>query len=99
MNQARQGDLFFLRCETIPNKVKKQKDGIIARGEVTGHTHAIRQGSKALLFIATGIAYIRALAETAIDHQEHETITLPPGLWEVKRQREYEPNGWRQVED
>ena len=29
----------------------------------------------------------------------HETIRLTPGKWEIRRQREWSPEGWRRVED
>ena len=95
----RQGDLLFVQVTNIPTEAIEQKDGIIAKGEITGHMHRIQQQQKAMLMIAAGIAYIKALQETEIVHEEHNTIILPPGEWEVRRQQEYEPSGWRQVVD
>jgi len=95
----RQGDLLFVKTDEIPQEAKEDKTGIIARGEATGHTHRIRPGQQAALLIAAGMAYINAMRECAIDHQEHSTVVLPPGEWEVKRQREYVPDGWRMVAD
>ena len=95
----RQGDLLFVPCDTIPTDATEQPDGVIARGETTGHMHAIRRGQQAMLMIAAGMAYVRAMQETAVDHQEHETITLSPGDYKVVRQREHTPDGWRQVAD
>ena len=44
--------------------------------------------------------YIEIKEEKAtVTHNEHRTITLEKGLYTVKKQREYEPNGWRQVAD
>lgn len=95
----RQGDLLFVRVSKIANDAIEDKGGIIARGEATGHTHKIRPGQQAALMIAAGIAYVNAVKECAIDHQEHDTVILPPGVWQVKRQREYIPDGWQQVAD
>ncbi len=36
---------------------------------------------------------------TLLRHEEHPAVPLPPGRYEVRRQREYTPEGWRQVED
>jgi len=94
----RQGDLFFIPCKNIPLEAIVQQDGIIARGEVTGHTHRISTG-KAFLMLCAGIAYVRAETEALIGHEEHKPVTLPPGNWLVKRQREYQPQGWRQIAD
>ncbi len=97
----RQGDLLFIETNELPDDAKKQKHGIIAEGEMTGHTHSIRKGSNAALYIAAAVAYVHALSEQgcAIDHPEHSTIELPMGTYKVNRQREYEPDGWRQVAD
>ena len=96
----RQGDLLFVKCEAVPDGAKQQVDGIVAYGEVTGHKHRIRPGVEAVLMLLAGVSYIRVLKKEApIDHEEHDTITLPIGDWIVKRQREYTPNGFRQVAD
>jgi hypothetical protein len=29
----------------------------------------------------------------------HETLNIPPGIYEVRRQREYVPEGWRKAQD
>jgi hypothetical protein len=29
----------------------------------------------------------------------HETLRLPRGTWEIRRQQEWSPEGWRRVED
>ncbi len=33
------------------------------------------------------------------DYDTHAPLVLEPGIWEVRRQREYTPEGWRRVED
>lgn len=95
----RQGDLLFVATDEIPNDAKEQKDGVIARGETTGHMHRISDGARAALMMAAGMAYVRAMQEADIVHDEHATITLPVGDYQVVRQREYTPDGWRQVAD
>jgi hypothetical protein len=93
----RQGDLLFVRSE-IPVEATEIADGVLARGEATGHTHRVRPGTTVAL-LAAGMAYVRALSEAYVDHEEHTTVILPPGDWAVRRQREYRPDGWRQVQD
>ena len=101
--QVRQGDVFLTRItEKIPaGSVKEKPDGgrlILARGEATGHHHSvieddaelIREGERMLLNV---------LRETALQHQEHAEITLDPGLYEVRIQREYSPAEIRRVAD
>jgi hypothetical protein len=94
----RQGDLLFVSVEDIPEATERE-DGIVAEGELTGHHHRIRSRAMGALMIAGVAAYIKALRDTHIDHPEHSTVVLPPGNWQVIRQREYEPEGWRRVQD
>lgn len=95
----RQGDLLFVNVNEIPSGSVVKEDGVIAEGEVTGHKHRISDSTKATLLMVGLVAYVKALQETEIIHEEHGTVTLPPGDWQVIRQREYEPAGWRQVAD
>jgi hypothetical protein len=100
MEKHRQGDLLFVKVDGIPAEAKAVSDGIIARGESTGHMHRLSQGSKAALMVAAGVQYIMAMQEEAnIVHEEHGMVVLPMGNWQVKRQREYRPDGWVRVAD
>jgi hypothetical protein len=94
----RQGDLLFIPS-SIPVGTTEVEDGVVARGEATGHNHRIRSRAEGILLMLGTAMYIKALRETPIDHEEHKTVTLPVGDWRVQRQREYQPDGWRQVAD
>lgn len=97
----RQGDVLLVAAEAIPAEAQEVPDGVIARGEATGHAHALRPGSRAALLVAAGVAYVRALEACHLDHPEHGggRDVLPTGDWVVHRQREYTPAGWRRVAD
>lgn len=49
------------------------------------------------------MAWIKVNRPTALihlrPHDTHEPIMFSPGIYEVRRQREYTPEGWRRVED
>lgn len=102
----RQGDVLI---EPVPwvrgeynnwMKVEKNRKGIIlAEGEATGHHHRVK---------GNGVRTIRSGARTGhgrillvpkggatVTHEEHDSIALPPGAYEIKRQREYEPQAQR----
>ncbi|MDE2107331.1 MAG: hypothetical protein KGL39_59595, partial [Patescibacteria group bacterium] len=79
---------------------------ILAHSE-TGHHHVIER-KKAEVFEAADdafISYIRTLGgEAEIKHQRdfhtHESLLLAPGQnYEVRRQREYVPEGFRRAAD
>ena len=73
---------------------------ILARGEVSGHMHSI-DARLARLFEGArpGICYLLMDTQGLLEHQEHSPISLPKGLYEVIRQREYEPRRDRYVLD
>jgi hypothetical protein len=101
----RQGDVLVVPVESIPENVKpvKRENGnvVLAHGEVTGHAHAIKSEHAALFSDPTLMAIFMTVGtETVLlEHQEHETISIPPGNYRVIRQREYHPGELRQVED
>lgn len=87
-----------MRVNAIPDEAAPVKDGIIVRGKATGHAHRLREAGAVVLALGNAM-YIRANQPAAVVHEEHGPIILPAGCWEVRRQREYEPAGWRTVVD
>jgi hypothetical protein len=87
-----QGDVLLKAVDRIPPKAKPvdRRNGrfILADGEVTGHAHAVVDDVE--LVELEGTLYIRSKAPFAINHEEHHQITVPQGLWEVTRVREYD---------
>ena len=86
--QYRQGDLLFIRLESRPNETLVTRDGlVILTGEATGHSHRLTSG--AILEAPNGDLYLDLDDTARVVHEEHDAITLGPGLWRVIRQREY----------
>lgn len=107
MFMARQGDVFILEVSDIPTAAKEvMRDNgrvVLAYGEVTGHSHAIAN-PKAKLFRDDGnggATFLSITAPTGADlhHEEHRTITVPPGNYRVVIQQEYTPEAIRNVAD
>lgn len=97
MKPIRQGDVILTPVQ--PTKGQKLPHLTLAEGEVTGHAHRIVEG-QAELYEKDGVLYLRVLSETALlSHEEHKPIAVPQGNWMVRIQREYEPQGWRYVQD
>ena len=103
-----QGDMLIIPVPEIPKTAKPAKaEGvyfILAHSE-TGHHHVIER-AKAEVYEAADdafIAYVKALAPADISHQRpfdtHETVQLSPGNYEIRRQREYMPEGFRKAQD
>ena len=106
MRLYRQGDVLLVAVKSIPRRARKQRRSgrlVLAEGEVTGHAHAILD-REAELFLLADVeelerTFLRVEAEVALVHQEHATVMLPPGKYEVRRQREYSPEAIRRVSD
>lgn len=102
----RQGDLLFLRLDTedLPKDATIVADGVMARGEATNHAHRLApedlQLNKAkVLSDGPQRLYIEAFETARVLHEEHSPIVLPAGRYEVRRQREYQPDQIRMVAD
>lgn len=102
MQAYRQGDVSIIVLKELPKRAKRVKgEPVLARGEVTGHTHRIVEG-RVRLYQLAGLLYLKVLSEFAkLYHEEHEDIVLPRGDYQVSRQREFDPfrEGTRYVMD
>ena len=102
---ARQGDVLIRRVDKLPiglSQAPRDRLGriVLAYGETSGHGHAIRDthvtsfrkaGSEDVDYIEVG-----GSGPATLSHEyesgvlaEHAPITLPPGTYQVVRQREY----------
>lgn len=112
-NQCAQGDLLIRRIEKLPDSVKpmaSEKGVFVVAHSETGHNHVIAERPNVKVY-TTGdpmISYLEVIEatdamETLLEHlrghDTHETISIPSGVYEIRRQREYTPEGWRRVED
>ncbi|KKT85058.1 MAG: hypothetical protein UW82_C0004G0064 [candidate division WWE3 bacterium GW2011_GWC2_44_9] len=97
MTMKRQGDLLIVSVESIPEGAKKLGHKILAEGEATGHLHELDSGE---LYKKNENLYFRVSDEPAtLMHPEHAPLAFVPGVYQVIRQREYEPKAWRYVCD
>jgi hypothetical protein len=90
MKIYRQGDVLLVESK-LPEgskKVKRAGDVILAYGEVTGHAHRLAEGT-VTEHQAAGRRFITTKGAN-LTHEEHSTITLPRGTYEVIQQVEYQ---------
>ena len=112
-NQAAQGDLFIRRIDKLPDGVKPMSSEhgnfIVAHSE-TGHHHIISERPNVQMYATDDpmMSYLQvidateqteALLEHLRGHDTHETIKITSGIYELRRQREHTPEGWRRVAD
>ena len=112
-NQAAQGDLFIRRTDSIPAQataVKPDKGVYVLAHSETGHSHVIEATPNVTLFATDNplLSYLQVIeateaTEILLRHlrtfDTHAPIVLTPGNYELRRQREYTPEGWRMVVD
>jgi hypothetical protein len=73
---------------------------ILARGEATGHNHSLdARVARVFEDSRPGVCYLLLDEQGLLEHQEHSPISLPKGVYEVIRQREYQPRQDRYVVD
>jgi hypothetical protein len=97
--QYRQGDLLFILQEGRPNTLLVEHPGsVIVEGEATSHAHRL-VGGTILEDRFDGTLYLDVPETGRVVHEEHDALTLGPGVWLVVRQREYTPGAVRTVRD
>ena len=108
-NIAAQGDFIIRRIDKLPEDVREIEptDGvfIVAHSE-TGHHHVIEaEGVRAYVPEKPDLyrMFLGIDKPTAIKHlrsfDTHEALGLEGGVFEIKRQREYTPQGFRRAQD
>ena len=91
----RQGDVLLRAVNAIPvTAAPIERDlgrVILAYGEITGHAHAIDapEAEATLLSTSENQRFLRLMADADLVHEEHATIQVPSGFYEVVLQREW----------
>jgi hypothetical protein len=92
MNQLQHGDVNLQRIASVPDGAKKveRENGryVLMRGETTGHAHTIEDEIE--LFENDGVLYMRNASDVEVTHEEHKTLEVPAGIWEVTPTHEYD---------
>lgn len=109
-NQAAQGDMLIRKIDALPENVKETKDEkgnfILAHSE-TGHNHVVKKQEGVKFYSNDNDPFIAYLVvdntKCFVEHQRvfdtHSPIEIAPGIYEIRRQREYTPQGWRKAQD
>lgn len=109
-NQFRQGDVLLDAVSKLPDGAiditPESGRVVLAYGEVTGHAHAVyetktKDGLPAVRMWSAGAErFLQVLAASSLKHEEHSAPTLPPGIYRLPVQMEYDrAEGLRRVAD
>ncbi|OGR90318.1 MAG: hypothetical protein A2V88_16955 [Elusimicrobia bacterium RBG_16_66_12] len=89
-----QGDVIIERVEVALSGKPVPPEGgrlILAKGEATGHAHAIEDiAGVALVNGPDGNLYLMLPGKRSVVHDEHKTIVIPAGLYRVRKVQEYD---------
>ena len=104
----RQGDVMVVRVDALPPNCKPVAPTrgrvVLAHGEVTGHHHSFALSDRVALFREDGsggglFLTVSSDAPAVLEHQEHAPLSVPPGTYQVIRQRVWSAGMARRVED
>ena len=105
---AAQGDLLIICVDEIPADVVETKPNngrhILAHSE-TGHHHTVSADHVTVLERPgfDFMAWLNVDKATVLEHERsfdtHEALEIPPGNYEIRRQREHTPEGYRRAAD
>lgn len=95
-----QGDVI-IEVADIPKGAKKIDKGhfahllgirgyVLAEGETTGHAHCISDVENVEMVEKDGMFFIRVLKDVTVTHEEHKPVKIPPGIYRVRKVREYD---------
>lgn len=111
---AAQGDVLFRKVSAVPanaTPISAANGEIIVTHSETGHHHVMvldRDAETPAVEMFNSrdnplLAWIKVNRPTALEHRRphdtHEPILFGVGVYEVRRQREHSPEGWRRVAD
>jgi hypothetical protein len=86
-----QGDVLGRRLDTMPEGEQKTISKlrcVVAHGE-GGHSHVIEDSEAELIQIGERML-LKLEKAASVQHEEHGTITLSPGIWEIGTVKEYD---------
>lgn len=92
----RQGDVLLVPTQQpqsrLTQALRSWRGWVLAEGEQTGHAHVI-DSDLASLFHDKELAkrFLRVDAPVDLTHEEHNAITVQPGWYEVRIQRQFDP--------
>jgi hypothetical protein len=107
---AAQGDIMIIKVAELPNKdtlqeVSSKGSNIIVTHSETGHHHVMER-EKVTMFECKDNelecfleVHRKAELKHLRPHDTHESILFEPGVYKIRRQREYTPEGYRRVQD
>lgn len=107
---AAQGDVMFIKIDKLPDglrKIEAENGKFVVAHSETGHNHSIKYADGITYYANDNDIFIAYLvvdnAKCLVEHERgfdtHESLLLKDGVYKVRRQREYTPEGFRKAQD
>lgn len=95
MKMLQQGDVTMEKVEGIPATAKRVSSDngrlVLRDGEVTGHAHRVIESPGVELYEDEhGTLWMVTEKPVDVTHEEHKTVTVPPGKWQIGGVREWD---------
>lgn len=91
MKIFRHGDVLLKQIKELPKGSKILKDKVLAYGEVTGHKHQFADPKLIDRYTDGDSLYLQVYQPVPLNHEEHNTLIIDPGIYEQITEREYDP--------
>ncbi len=96
MKFIRHGDILLRKISDKPKEIEHKKEMTIALGEITGHHHTLFQPhpeviAGALKYLENDKKFLSVLGDMELRHQEHSTLQISEGTYEITIEREFDP--------
>lgn len=92
MSIVRQGDLVLKKIKKLPTGLTETKVKVMVTGS-HGHNHSFDTGKLYFTPVDTYVFGYLVAKGTSIDHPEHGGMKLENGVYELRKQQEYTPQG------
>ena len=98
------------RIKKLPEGLKlveAQNGQYVVVHSETGHNHCVKERSSVKLYASVdqfrGYLDVSGFEPAVLEHHRsfdtHEALEIKPGIYEIRRQREYTPQGFRRAAD
>lgn len=101
----RHGEVLFVKIDKLPDGLKKSESKIIVKGS-HGHDHTFDSGKLYLRNVNNFVIGYFVANNTTLFHPEHgagkgqlKKAKIPNGIYEIRKQQEYTPDGLKPVVD
>ena len=107
-HNVRHGDIGLFGIDTVPSGLEASSDGILFSAGSGGHTHSFQGGTFYPKVDGDFVIGYLVAKDTTLFHPEHgiedaenglKKCSIPDGVYEVRRQVEDTPEGFKQVLD